>query len=270
MLNCGRFWQPVAINRVIQPILSSTLVVKVATDLGVGFLKGMGNPAGNESLAQELVGSELACAMGLRVPVFAVINVEDIDIQMESAGPIAFGPAFISRELRGSTSAGEDTFVRRLTNPEDIARLVVFDTWVRNLDRCPPADYLDPRPNRDNLFFTPVRRKFEMVVFDHTHCFVEEDLESGLAGAHFVGDDRVYGAFPEFKDFLTARALRNALADLARIDGSVIREIVRAVPQPWGPTTAVRDRWIEQLMGRQQRVGDYVFNRLVPQIEMKV
>ncbi|MDX3911653.1 MAG: hypothetical protein QHC67_17880 [Sphingobium sp.] len=270
MLNCGRFWQPVAINRVIQPILSSTQVVKVATDLGVGFLKGMGNPAGNESLAQELVGSELACAMGLRVPVFAVINVEGIDIQMESAGPIAFGPAFISRELRGSTSAGEDTFVRRLTNPEDIARLVVFDTWVRNLDRCPPADYLDPRPNRDNLFFTPVRRKFEMVVFDHTHCFVEEDLESGLAGAHFVGDDRVYGAFPEFKDFLTARALRNALADLARIDGSVIREIVRAVPQPWGPTTAVRDRWIEQLMGRQQRVGDYVFNRLVPQIEMKV
>jgi hypothetical protein len=129
---------------------------------------------------------------------------------------------------------------------------------------------MHPVPNRDNLFFTPVRRKFEMVVFDHTHCFVEEDLESGLRGSHFVEDDRVYGAFPEFKDFLTPTALRKASIDLARIDGRVIREIVRSVPKPWGPTTAVRDRWTEQLVARQQRVEDYVFRRLVPQFQMKV
>jgi hypothetical protein len=49
-------------------ISSSTEVVHVATDAGNGFLKGMGNRQGDESLACELVGSELAALVGLSVP----------------------------------------------------------------------------------------------------------------------------------------------------------------------------------------------------------
>lgn len=270
MLSCGRSWQPTAVNRVIESFESSTCVVRVATDAGTCFIKGMGNPAGNESLAQELVGSELAAALGLRVPPFAIINVVGIQIPLFRGGVLQFGPAFTSQELRGSPADADATFVHRLVNPEHVPLLVAFDTWVRNIDRCPPPDYLDPTPNRDNLFFTPVRRSFEMVVFDHTHCFVEEDLESGLTGPQFAEDQRVYGAFPEFLPLLSESGLRRACQQIARIDAAVIREIVHSVPAAWGPGRAVRERWIEQIVVRAQRVEGYIFAGLVPQLQMRV
>lgn len=270
MLYCGRDWQPTIIRRVIEPLFSSTRVVKVATDAGIGFIKGLGNPQGNESLALELVGSELAVAAGLTVPPFAIIDVSEIEIPMSNGGTVGFGPAFISKELRGQTSDGSDTFPKRMINRQDMALLVMFDTWVRNFDRCPPEDYYDPSPRRDNLFFTPRRRKFEMVAFDHTHCFVEEDLAGGLAGTHFIEDDRVYGVFPEFRPYLTERLLRRAAAAVAQIDADVIEAIVGSVPHAWGPSAHVRERWVEQIFERGKRVEEYVFARLVPQLQMKV
>ena len=152
MLHCGRDWQPTAIARVIEMIDSSTCVAKVATDAGIGFVKGLGNPAGNESLALELVGTELAAALGLTVPSFAIIAIEGITIPTLRGGTFDVGPAFISKELRGGPSDGGNAFLKRLANPADIPLLVAFDTWVRNIDRCPPADYIDPTPKRDNLF----------------------------------------------------------------------------------------------------------------------
>ena len=270
MLSCGRFWQPTAVNRVIELFESSTCVVRVATDEGTCFIKGMGNPAGNESLSQELVGSELAAAIGLRVPPFAIVNLVGIEVPLARGGILQFGPAFTSKELRGSPGDASPTFVSRLVNPEHVPLLVVFDTWVRNLDRCPPPDYLDLTPKWDNLFFTPVRRSFEMVVFDHTHCFVEEDLESGLMDTQFVDDERVYGAFPEFFPLLSERRLREAAQLVARIDAATVSEIVHSVPTVWGPGRAVRERWIEQLVARAGRVEKYVLTGLVPQLQMRV
>jgi len=98
MIRCGQGWQPTIVLRVIEPILSSTCVVKVATDAGIGFVKGMGNPQGNESLALELVGSELAALVGLTVPPFAIVDIAGMTIEMFNGAALQFGPAFISRE----------------------------------------------------------------------------------------------------------------------------------------------------------------------------
>ncbi len=265
---CGRDWQPTLITRVVEPIRSSTCVVRVVTDAVPGFVKGMGNPQGNECLAQELVGSELAAALGLRVPPFAIVEVADLEIPMINGGTVGFGPAFISKALQGSPSDGAGTFLRRLVNEEDIALLVAFDTWVRNLDRCPPTDYLDPTPKWDNLFFTPIRRSFEMIVFDHTHCFAEADLETELAGNHFVEDARIFGAFPEFLPFLTEERLRSAAERIAHVDADAIIAIIQAVPVQWGPSSVTRARWAEQIFNRAARIEEYLFASLVPQLPM--
>lgn len=268
MLRCGRDWQPVRIDRVIENFPTSTRVAKVATDAGIGFLKGMDNPAGNESLAMELVGTELAAELGLVVPPFAVVDVAEIEIPRLDCEPVPFGPAFVSRELRGSPSDGGDTFLRKLTQPDHVALIVVFDTWVRNIDRCPPVDYFDPEPRRDNLLFTPVGRKFDLIAFDHTNCFVEEDLETGLQGPHFVEDERIYGLFPEFAPYLGERSITRAVAALRRIDPAVIREIVHSVPREWGPSKLVRDLWAARISERAARVADIVPDRLVCQMNL--
>lgn len=270
MLYCGKGWQPTVITRVIEPILSSTCVVKVATDGGIAFVKGMGNPQGNESLALELVGSELAAHLGLTVPPFAIVEVAGLRIEMINGHAIDFGPAFISKALTGAPSDAGGTFLKRLANIQDVALLVAFDTWVRNIDRCPPPDYLDPTPKWDNLFFTPLKRRFKMVVFDHTHCFVEEDLDAGLAGDQFVCDPQIYGAFPEFLPMLTERALRQACQLITRVDVGTIMEIIAAVPVSWGPGLGTRQRWAELIFERGKRVEEYLFARLVPQMQMGV
>lgn len=270
MLSCGRDWQPTAITRVIEPILSSTCVVRVATDAGMAFVKGMGNPQGNESLALELVGTELAALVGLRVPPFAIVAVADLPIEMISCQFMHLGPAFASQALIGAPSDASGTFLQRLANPQHVALLVAFDTWVRNIDRCPPIDYLDPTPKWDNLFFTPFKRRFEMVVFDHTHCFVEEDLDSGLAGTTFVDDQRLYGASPEFVPILNERALRRACGEIARVDADAVMAIIGSVPAAWGPSTGTRARWAEVLIERGKREEEYLFAKLVPQLQMGV
>lgn len=252
----GRNWQPSCIERVVEPIQSSTCVVRVVTDAGTGFLKGMGNPQGNESLASELVGSEIAALLGLKVPPFAIVEVTGIEVPLFNGQRMAFGPGFISKAVQGSPSDSAGTFLRNLSNPEHIALLVAFDTWLRNLDRCPPADYFDPTPRWDNLFFAPVKRRFEMMVFDHTHCFVEGELEEGLTGPYFVDDARVYGNFPEFASYLTEASLRTAIDQIARVDADAIMEIIGSVPAQWGPSNAVRRRWGEQIFNRAMRMEE--------------
>jgi hypothetical protein len=270
MLRCGGIWQPSAVTRVIETLMSSTRVVKVATDIGAGFLKGMGNPQGNESLASELVGSELAAMVGLKVPPFAIVEVADLPIQMSNGHYIDRGPAFISQALKGSTGDSEGTFLSRLANPEDIPLLVALDTWIRNMDRCPPEDYLDPTPKWDNIFFAPNGRRFDMIVFDHTHCFVEGTLGDGLAGSSFVDDTRVFGLFPQFEGFLTEENLREACANIAAVDENAIRAVVHSIPEKWGPTQSLRDRWAELIIQRGQRLTDYLTDALIRQQQIGV
>lgn len=268
MLNCGRTWQPSSVDRVIETYPTSTRVAKVRTDLGIGFLKGLGNPSGNESLACELVGSELASQMGLKVPPFAIVELAGLEIPMKDYGTVNFGPAFVSKEITAVTADGGDTFLRRLTDQADVARLVMFDTWIRNMDRCPPADYFDPEPRRDNLLFSPSGQKFTLVAFDHSHCFVEGELEFGLAGDHFVNDARIYGLFPEFGRYLDEATLRLAAQAIRNVDAAVIEEIVHSIPPDWGPSSIIRTRWADLIFKRGEIVAEQAFEQLVSQAQL--
>lgn len=270
MLRCGLNWQPTSVNRVIETFPTSTRVAKVKTDEGTAFLKGMGNPAGNQSLAMDLVGAELATQLGLFVPDFAVLELADIDIPMEDYGSMLFGPAFVSREVKCIPSDGSPHLVSRLTDPAELALLVMFDTWIRNLDRCPPPDYFDPRPRLDNLCFTPDGEKLKLMVIDHSHCFVEGLLEDEIGQLEFVSDTRLYGRFPEFEEYLKEQPLRRAGNRIASIDSGVIAEIVNAIPIAWGPTQAVRDVWVDQIVARQAHVPTVVIDQLVSQVQFNV
>jgi hypothetical protein len=223
----------------------------------------MGNPAGNLSLATALVAGELARWFGLVTPPFAIVQVVDIDIPMEGYGFMDKGPAFVSRELEGAPGDGGDIFLSRLNNPDDVSKLVIFDTWIRNADRCSP----DPEVpfNRDNLFFTPIGRKFDLVVFDHSHCFVETTLEAELEGGHLLDDARIYGNFPEFSRHLNGRAIEAGAARLHQIDAGVAQEIIGSIPADWGITTSVKTAWADLILRRAQKVADYVPLRLMDQ-----
>ena len=266
-LRCGATWQPDHVERVIETFDTSTRVAKVATDAGTGFLKGMGNPAGNIALASELVAGELAACIGLRVPEFAVVNVTDLDIPMQGHGPVHRGPAFISRTIDGFPSDGTDAFVSRLDRPGDIAKLVLFDSWTRNADRYPPIDAWG-EPNRDNLFFTAIARRFGIVALDHSHAFVEGDLETEIGLQAVREDARVYGLFPEFCPYVAEGDVLAAAHQIGHIDAALVREIVGSIPMAWGPSAGARLAWVDTILARAAVVSQSLPDLLLQQMRL--
>ncbi|WEJ57877.1 HipA family kinase [Devosia sp. FJ2-5-3] len=253
----------------IETYPTSTLVSKVKTDAGIGYLKGIGNPAGTGTLACELVGSELAALIGLTIPPFAIVNVEDIEIPLKLGSFVGLGPAFVSKEVRAEPATVGDSFVSRLAKPQDPALLVAFDTWIRNFDRCPPNDYLDPTPKRDNLLFAPVGRKFDMIVLDHSHCFTEGDIETDI-DAIDVNDDRIYGLFPEFMPSLNDAALNAAIHSLSEVKDSDITDVLASIPAQWGITGATRSKWADVIIKRRDRVCETIRNGLINQTALEL
>src|SRR5262245_25691871 len=132
-------WQPTTINRFIRGFRTSARAILVDTDAGPGYLKALGGPEGPHTLAAELVGTRLAEWFGLPTFDFTLIMIDQtqeiFDRDGNQIGEALPGPAFISRLEPGDTWSGDERQLATLANPDDIARLVVFDTWLRNCDR---------------------------------------------------------------------------------------------------------------------------------------
>ncbi len=113
---------------------------RIVTDVGPAYIKAMGNRQGPHPLAAELVATQLAAWMGLPTFEFAILEIDaNVDeIPFLRGGFATSGPAFVTKAALGHTWGGSEKELANLTNPEDVSRLVVFDTWVLNCDRHPP------------------------------------------------------------------------------------------------------------------------------------
>lgn len=257
-------WRPSVIKRVIAPVKSSTMVVHVQTDMGEAYVKGKGNPAGDECLAFELVGTRLARLVGLETPDFAVVDHDFLEVTKLDNSNVEFGPVFLSRHMTGSPGGGE-AFLRLLENPASVPLLVAFDTWVANHDRCPPRDAFDPTPNWDNVFFQPRGRKNRLVVFDHTHCFAEGLLEDALDAKGFENDASIYGLFPEFEPFLDEWNLREAISRIMQVDAPLIRSVIAHLPDEWQVGASLREEWSDQLIARRSQLEQILLDAVTDQ-----
>jgi hypothetical protein len=269
MLYCGAHWQPTYIKRVIETFQTSTRVARVGTDSGNGFLKGLGNPAGKLSLAAELVAGELASWYGLDIPPFAIVSIGELPIPMIDGGYLAPGPAFISREVDGFAGTGGQGFADKIANPADVAKLVVFDTWIRNADRCHPEPDNYP-PNYDNLFFTTAGAKFRLMALDHSQGFVESGLEENLSDPYLLNDDGVYGYYPEFSELIQFEPVTAAIQRLGEFPAALAAEIVDSIPEEWDISNTARAAWVSVIVQRAQRVAEYLPAKLLDEPGLQV
>ncbi|MCA9071458.1 MAG: hypothetical protein KDA84_21165, partial [Planctomycetaceae bacterium] len=262
VLACGAECQPAEVLSEIESFLSSTSPVKVATDVGDGFLKSLGNPMGPSVLVSELVAAELARWFGLKVPPFAVVAQCAIEITMKKNGVAMVPPMFFSYAVDGTPRDGSDIFLSRLRDPNDVARLVVFDTWVRNWDR-----YLDGDANPENLLYvrTATGPKYDLVPIDHSNCFLGHDVDfpSEPPPEDWVTDPKVYGKFPEFDPLIDANSVALAIQRLAQLPHNFVVEVVNSVPPQWefGPNAA--QSLVELICERARYVVDTLPARLV-------
>jgi hypothetical protein len=241
----------------------------VATDVGEAILKAKGNPQGVEALAFDWVGSELGRWFGLVVPECAIASLSDAHIDFTNEYALEPGSSFLSRYMTAEPYDGTDNYLEKLAKPTDIARLVVFDTWIRNDDRYPPdGEAYGPSKNLDNLLFSPRLQgrviKYDVVVFDHTHAFSSSGYD-GLSDTTIAKTEGVYGLFPKFEPYIDIGSIRAAVRRLLDVDERVAMTVLNSLPLDWGITTSIRNAWCRLICERAGFVADTIEAQILGQ-----
>ena len=267
-------WKPTTIRRFVKAFDTSACAALVETDTGPGYLKALGGPEGQHTLACEWVGTGLAKWFGLPTFDFAIVEVmEEDEIPFHKGGKAQPGPAFITRRESGESWSGEAKQLQRLINPEDISRLVVFDTWTLNCDRhsWPETGITGKaRVNRNNVFLSEEgpAGQFVLKAIDHTHCFTcGRELSQKLRNVDKIKDRRVFGLFPEFKGYLDRAQVCQAAKDLRRLDRTQVVLMTQSIPKEWDVTRAAMDALVDLIVDRAVYVAETIEERLWPQRE---
>lgn len=263
----GNGWRPTRFMSVVWSVETSTTPVRVDTDAGEGFLKALGNPEGPHALACEFVGNMLAEWMGLTTFDFAIMELtEDDEIQFANGDRATPGPAFISRALDGFSWGGDSKQLKSIVNPLEITGLVVLDTWTLNDDRYAPGG---GRANRSNVFFvkSPGRTDGDRIVaMDFTHAFRHgQDINRKISFIERIQDTRVYGLFPEFKNFLNREEMQRLLRMLDNFDRATAEAIIRNIPSEWEVDGDGRSALATLITERAHFVAHYLESELWPE-----
>lgn len=266
-------WSPSIVLRVIKTIPSSTSPVLVDTDAGLGYLKALGNPEGPHALACDFVGTELASWLGLSTFDYSLISLTTED-ELPITNGLAIVPstAFITRSEQGDKWGGSSDQLKLLSNPEEIARLVAFDTWTLNCDRhstYSSGDLLRTRQKADNVFLSTESGeagKLELRTMDHTCCFTcGRPLSKEVSRIDRIRDERVFGLFPAFRPFIERDAVKTAIIDLRRFERSIADSVLARVPADWELDAGTRAALAELITRRAEYVAETLEGKLFPQ-----
>jgi len=264
-MRAGRDWQPSHIVRVNRVVESSTRPLHAVTDKGTALVKYMGNRAGPDSLITELLAAELATAIGLHTPDFAVVPIPAI----KTPNPlvtVSEGPAFFSRWEQAHPLSPNSELLANLREPAHVPLLVTFDTWIRNKDRF-SNDFDGTNMNYDNILFRADKRKSQLLVIDHSHAFAESTLEDEINDG-WISEETVYGLFNEFSPMLTRARIESALTAIRQVEIDQIEDICRSIPTDWGMTASLTKRISHCLVERAKHMQQWLPNSLFAQMEL--
>jgi len=254
-------WTPQRLLEVGDSVDTSTGATEVFTGAGRAYIKPMGNRQGPHVLATDWVGTHLAEWFGLSTFDIAILMLgADDSFRLPQGCYAQQGPAFAAKALNGESWGISDIHLDLLVNPEDISRLVVFDTWTLNCDRH-DAGQNRRKPNRDNVYLSsegvkPGKRR--LIAMDHGLCFIRsgEDLSARLGHIDKVQDANIYGLFPEFRDRLQDDVIDKCLCRLQELERETVEVIIRTVPAEWEVSSEARAAWARLILDRAKFVAN--------------
>jgi hypothetical protein len=268
-------FSPTIIKRVSRMLPTSACTVVVETDCGTGYMKAIGNNEGPWILACELIATRLAQWFGLSTFEYAIVNVHDYHgIHFHNGKKAIPGPAFITRAEYGEQWDGSEKQLKLLDNPEDLSRLVVFDTWTLNCDRYSiqgTGVEAKPRRNQGNVFLSEETQpgKLELKAMDHTHCFsCGRSLSPKQFGIDKIRDPRVFGLFPEFRTFLAPEVVKLAVDQLRTVSKGILDQATNDIPHQWGVSRDSIETLTKLLLSRASFVGDTIEKKIWPQLDL--
>ncbi len=213
----------------------------------------------------------------LDLPTFkySLINASLADLDPESTDESEVS-AFITMQEPGEPWKGTTKELKRLSNPEVISWLIVFDTWVGNVDRYSVRlKHGEPRPHRNdgNVFLSHQTdpKRLKIMAYDHTHCHFALISASPQTEIQVkIDDPAVYGNFPEFSTLIKRELVRKAATKLLEFTDEESWRVVETIPDGWLTDLSTRSRIAEFAIGRARYVGDSIERKLFPQGELNL
>jgi hypothetical protein len=222
-----------------------------ASDNNLYVVKFQNNPQGVRVLANELIATHLALAVGLPVPAAAVIEVPqsllegtpELHIQLAGCSVpcqpgVQYGSRYAIQPYAGQVfDAASVSMLASVRNLHEFAGMLVFDKWVCNTDF------------RQAIFWRRSReRRYAASFIDHGYCF---------GGTEWTfPDGPLHGAYREtevYKNVTGWESFEPWLSRIERLDDSIVWRCRAIVPQDW----YLRDsdslnRLLERLLKRRE------------------
>lgn len=86
-----------------------------------------------------------------------------------------------------------------------------------------------------------------------------------LAYVDTMKDRRVFGLFPEFREFLKQDVVSQATADLRLITTEVVTDMTKQIPKEWDVKREALDALVDLVVGRATFVAETIISRIWPQ-----
>jgi hypothetical protein len=198
---------------------SSVPIVVEADDDGVYLLKLRGAGQGARALTAELVAGALGRALGLPVPELVLVEfapavgATERDAELRDLFAASYGLGVGLDYLPGAAAFDP---LRHAAPPELAARVVLFDTYVMNVDRRRRPNNLLVWHDRLHLIDHGAALAFQ---YDWDAAFADPAVACPLVEQHVL--------------LPFAGSLREAVPMLRAIDAEMLRAIVATVPDVW-------------------------------------
>ena len=227
-------------------------------DSNLWIVKFQNNPQHLHILANEMLGTRLAAAVGLTVPTTDVVAVSQTLVDHTSdmlfelgqghreryAAGLQFGSKFVGGLMPGaSVDYLPDQQLTEVSNPEEFAGILAFDKWTCNCD------------GRQAVFTRRLRQgKYTATFIDQGFCFNAGEWtfpDAPLRGIY--ARNRVYSRVTGWDSF------QPWLHRIEEMSPETLWEIAETVPLEWyGGNTAAIKRLLATLRQRSERVRELI------------
>ena len=229
----------------------------LCADGNLWVVKFRNNPQGSRVLANEMIATKLAEAVGLSVPATDSVEVSRwlvgnspemwMDVgrgeRAACADGLAFGSQFVGGLMPGQVADYlPEEQLAELRNIEEFAGMLCVDKWAGNIN------------GRQAVFARrPRERKYRAVFIDQGFCFGANEWsfpDSPLRGVY--PQNVVYGHVTGWESF------EPWITRIEEMPAETLWAIADQVPPEWYGDPADLEKLVEQMMKRRSRVRELV------------
>ena len=221
-------------------------------------VKFQNNPQHVRVLVGEMLGTQLAGALGLTVPHCEVVEVSawliaqtrELGVDRASgetercSAGLQFGSRLVGGLMPGQTvDYLPEPQLAEVKNLDEFAGILVLDKWTCNANGRQAVFHRRPRA-----------RKYEATFIDQGYCFHAGDwrlTDAPLRGVY--ARNLVYAGVTGWNSF------EPWLSRLEKLDPQVVWELAEAVPPEWyGGVLSEMEQLVETLLARRARVPELI------------